>query len=626
MAVPALELRPRRAVALVDAAVRLCLSVSGVWTLGLVAGAAITAPVLGLMRAVRLREGLAAWALGVAIGWCVRAVLQGAMCQLLEDAVLTPEPPSSRAAIRKALRHAPALVITSGVLFALNLISLPLTLGLAVLFLSNGVVGYAVAMRGQGHPLGVYATATRLLGPARTQVAWVRLALWWWPLLVLCMHVCVAALLMAGEQLLAIDLAYAQRYVSISHGDWLVVLSCVAFTLLEPLRAAIAVLLLVDGRVRQEGLDLRAQVDQLPSRRTSRASGSDRPAATAAMVLLAVGLACFPPRAWAGGTPSAGSASAAASHQELAHRLERIAEQCEVDLPGGARTLQRIEHLPANEHTALARFVEDLENTADEYEDCDAAAARLESAIPVMLQEVDATPPLPDAAGRARQILSRPEFVTAPELPKEAAPAKDPNPAASWWRRLLEWLAKWLREQKRTPVKAPEGMGNGSTAAMVIGGVVVLAVVGVLGLLLLRIGNGERKAAPQLEPDDAGPNPATASSTLPDARSRTTEAWALDADALAARGQFREAVRSLYLALLSRLHREGAIDYDPAHSNWDYLRHFRGELALKPPLRELTLRFDHAFYGRAEVGLDGYQSFRTLCAPLLALAPEPRGA
>ena len=56
------------------------------------------------------------------------------------------------------------------------------------------------------------------------------------------------------------------------------------------------------------------------------------------------------------------------------------------------------------------------------------------------------------------------------------------------------------------------------------------------------------------------------------ALSRPPEGWADLADALAAKGEYREAMRNLYLALLSRLHRDGAIHYDPTLSNWDYLR------------------------------------------------------
>ena len=110
------------------------------------------------------------------------------------------------------------------------------------------------------------------------------------------------------------------------------------------------------------------------------------------------------------------------------------------------------------------------------------------------------------------------------------------------------------------------------------------------------------------------------------ALSRPPEGWAHLADALAAKGEYREAVRNLYLALLSRLHRDGAIHYDETLSNWDYLRAFRGRPEVKAPFRELTRRFDFAWYGNVPVGVDGYTEFRTLTAPLLAAPPVQEAA
>jgi hypothetical protein len=102
------------------------------------------------------------------------------------------------------------------------------------------------------------------------------------------------------------------------------------------------------------------------------------------------------------------------------------------------------------------------------------------------------------------------------------------------------------------------------------------------------------------------------------ALARPPEGWAHLADEFAAKGQYRDAVRSLYLALLSRLHREGAILYDSTLSNWDYLRQFKGRREWLPPFRELTRRFDFAWYGNLPVGADGYRDFRALTSPLLS--------
>lgn len=53
---------------------------------------------------------------------------------------------------------------------------------------------------------------------------------------------------------------------------------------------------------------------------------------------------------------------------------------------------------------------------------------------------------------------------------------------------------------------------------------------------------------------------------------------------------------------------------------------FGGRAEWKAPFRELTRRFDFAWYGNEPVGVDGYRAFRTLTEPLLAAPPRPEVA
>jgi hypothetical protein len=87
---------------------------------------------------------------------------------------------------------------------------------------------------------------------------------------------------------------------------------------------------------------------------------------------------------------------------------------------------------------------------------------------------------------------------------------------------------------------------------------------------------------------------------------------------MAARGDFRGALRAIYLAVLSALHRRGAIEYDPTRSNWDYVRAFRGGLEELPSFRDLTRRFDFAWYGRLGADAMGYDAAKELAGPLVA--------
>jgi hypothetical protein len=157
--------------------------------------------------------------------------------------------------------------------------------------------------------------------------------------------------------------------------------------------------------------------------------------------------------------------------------------------------------------------------------------------------------------------------------------------------------------------------------------VVVVAVAGLLAILVwLLIQGRDRKKISDAQADVTSMQEAALSADPMSALSRAPESWAGLADDLARAGRFREAIRHLYLASLSRLHRDGAIDYDPAKSNWDYFRAFKGPGTLLPPFRELTRRFDFAWYGNLEVSAGSWQTFRGLCEPILTREGEGMAA
>jgi hypothetical protein len=158
--------------------------------------------------------------------------------------------------------------------------------------------------------------------------------------------------------------------------------------------------------------------------------------------------------------------------------------------------------------------------------------------------------------------------------------------------------------------------------------VVVGVVLAALAYVLLK---GRSSAAKDHQLDETGTTQSPLSVDPKSALSKPAESWAGLADELAARGEFREAIRHLYLALLARLHRDGAIDYEPTLSNWEYLRTFKGHREHQSAFRELTRRFDFAWYGNqdleGQVSGKAWQHFRTLAKPLLQPAsPEVRSA
>lgn len=622
MAVSALELRPRGAVAILDAALRLCSRHTGVWALTLPGGALVTAAALQMVDAVTHRRSLALPTLWLTLAWLARGVFQGATCHYVQDVLLGQKEPSVLSSLRAAFQRMPSLLIAVGFLFAFNAITISFSLGLAFFLLSAHIVGYAATMQGKGSPLRLYGLCSKLLGPARSTAMGVRLMLGVQVLTFFNLHIAINVLFVLGRKLLAIDLTYAERFASLDNPPWLIFLAALTFTLFEPIKAAAATLLLVDGRVRQEGLDLLAAVQQLPAR------GKARSLPTAALVFLCV---LF------GGTAARAQESEQEpiSRSELRLRLESVAKACEYpdeDLKAG---LEAANALNQAEEIKLQRLLRTVEGLAQDGEDCDAANRTLRQGLTQVQETAILAKSEPDsrsASARAKAILSRPEFTDfTPPADDKAQPEQTvPPEPPGWWKRFTDWLGKQLKKlferDKDEPVRPPTFTGaSGAGAANVLVVLVIGLVLAVLVAVLLKaLGRRQQDESAQLEVRTLDAQ-ALAQDPM-SALSRPPEGWAHLADELAARGEYREAVRSLYLALLSRLHRDGAILYDSTLSNWDYLRQFKGRREWLSPFRELTRRFDFAWYGNLPVGADGYRDFRSLTEPLLTAPAEPEAA
>ncbi len=605
MAVDALELRPRNAVMLVDAAIRLCATSTGVWAITLPAGGAILAALFHLAEAVQRHRDLVGPAALFTAAWVFRAVSQGAACHYVDRQLLAKEDPSVRQSFLAALRRLPSLVSAAAFVAVLDAVLVLFTAGLGLLFAGAHQVAYAAAMRGQGHALGLYGTCSKLLGPARHSAPWVRLAGLAQLVLFANLHLATMEALSLGSSVMGLDVAFLARFTSLDNGVWFATVASVTFALFEPIRATTAALLLIDGRVRQEGLDLVAGVEQLPSRKRPRVPAI----AVTALVLLVSGAAFAEPSA-------------------ARERLQRVVEQCELEDRVPKRSLDDVDRLDAKEQSALSRFLIRVERDAFDAEDCESAEDDLKQGLEQIRAVVEGGEASAEQSrDDAASILKRPEFEAVPPAAEQEKPPDSPD-GPSWWDRFMEWLATWLknlfkdRQQREEPLE-PGGF-NGPMAganAVVIG---VLAVIVAVVLWLVLRGLARKKPdATQAESESLDSSPLTTDPMS--ALARPPEGWASLADELAAKGAFRDATRHLYLATLSRLHRDGAIDYDPTHSNWDYLVGFKGERDTKHRFKELTSRFDFAWYGHLEVTRSAYLDFRGLTEPLLVPAPPPGG-
>jgi hypothetical protein len=609
MAVDALELRPRTAVALFDAALRLSFSTTGVWAITLPSGAFLVAALFNLVEAITRNHELFNPVLIWTAAWCFRAVSQGAACHYVDQQILGTAPASVRASFVAAIKRAPSLVIGSAWVFTLNAILWLFTFGIGFFFIGAHAAAYATIMRGQGSVLGLYGTCSKLLGPTKHIAPWVRMCGLSQLLLALNLHITTWAFFTLLHGMFGFDVTFADRFASLDNPTWIAMVIVVTFALFEPVRAALGTLMLIDGRVRQEGLDLIAQVEQLPVRKRPRSTPLGGGAAAASAVIAVL---LFASPAWA--------------DSALAKRARQVSEECGMRVNLSPLTRQ----ISDEDQSSLARLLNRVERRVFEQDDCDGAEAELRQGLK-LYSELQKDQDGVDAQARVKEILSRPEFENVIEQEKgdgvEDAKAPDePGWFARLLKRFLEWLDELFKKDKNqgddAPLDAPTGSRDmaGANVVMIVALVVVAAA-----LIYILARSINRKKPDETALDESGglsqqPLEKDAMSAL----SKPPETWAGLADELAARGDFREAIRHLYLALLSRLHRDGVIDYDPTLSNWEYLFAFKGASTVKAGFKELTRRFDFAWYGNEGVDSGAWSIFRRTAEPMLA--PPAEGA
>ncbi|MGV3624977.1 MAG: DUF4129 domain-containing protein [Archangium sp.] len=593
MAVDALELKPRNSVALFDAAVRLSVTSAGLWAITLPSGAFLVGALFTMAEAIRRGTSLLLPVAMFTLAWMFRAITQGAACHYADQQVLGTTPPSVRASLRAALKRAPGLVTASAWLLIINTLLWTVTLGVGFLFVGAHTAAYAVVMRGEGSVLGLYGTSAKLLGPTRFVAPFVRLCGLSQLLLAVNLQVMTMLLLSLLRTLFGFDVTFIDRFASLDNMTWVATIAAITFSLFEPIRAASAALLLIDGRVRQEGLDLIAQVEQLPQR--SRPRG----------VLLTIALIAL-------------TASNAFAENALVRRAERISEDC--DMRVDLAPLRR--GWADEDQSSLARMLARIENRIEVEEDCVGAESDLRESLR-LYAELQAAPPTIDAQDTAKKILERPEFqVTPPQEEEKDVEADEPGWFAKLIREFLEWLFKREpKERENTPDVDVSAPSMGAANAVMIGAIVLVVVV----LLVILIRSMKLKDKSNAVVDETnGLSQQPLAHDAMSALSRPSETWAGLADELAAKGEYREAIRHLYLALLSRLHRDGVIDYDPTFSNWEYLFAFKGSSSSKTAFKELTRRFDFAWYGKLGVDALAWSMFRQITEPLLV--PSVEGA
>jgi hypothetical protein len=167
----------------------------------------------------------------------------------------------------------------------------------------------------------------------------------------------------------------------------------------------------------------------------------------------------------------------------------------------------------------------------------------------------------------------------------------------SWLDRIqndvLDWLARVL---------------TGVVGAGIGAWIVVLVVVGLVGLVLWRLAGGVTR--------DPGHGVAVSSG-----RTRPAADWRADAAAHERAGEWRQAVRARYRALVADLADRGLLQEVPGRTAGEYRAELGAALpAASPPFTGATELFEGAWYGRRPTAATDAAHFRELADRVLEAA------
>jgi hypothetical protein len=213
--------------------------------------------------------------------------------------------------------------------------------------------------------------------------------------------------------------------------------------------------------------------------------------------------------------------------------------------------------------------------------DLPAIAARLGAIIDALAQPPSRAPA--DARERLQRRLDQPPF-KQPDAP----------PTPSWLREFFDWLGRVLENAFRPLGRiSPSG---GRTVAWVIAIVGAVLLLGVLTYLLRGLRRGVVASA---HADDGDPE------------ANLTAKTALDqAGGLARGGDYRTAVRYLYISALLWLDERDILRYDRALTNREYLERVRDNPALRERMAPIVETFDRVWYGHLPIDAESFAAYQ----------------
>ena len=186
-----------------------------------------------------------------------------------------------------------------------------------------------------------------------------------------------------------------------------------------------------------------------------------------------------------------------------------------------------------------------------------------------------------------RTILARPEYGKKME-----------NPVAAYISKLRRRVLEFLQDLYERIMTAIFGAGRG--ASWIFRGLVILAVAGGVFVAVKMVMSFRRRKKPRRKRTVLGEE-IEAGTTAAD--------LANAARAAASAGDFRTAIRKLYVSLLFELADRGVIELESSATNHEYLARVSRFSKLVSPMTYLTDRFDYFWYGMFESSADDFSSY-----------------
>lgn len=289
--------------------------------------------------------------------------------------------------------------------------------------------------------------------------------------------------------------------------------------------------------------------------------------------------------------------------EEYVARLEKIQDRLAADpspqgLERAQRSLAAIRkvRLHSGEEIAVAPLFGAPGSELDVAE----ARARL-----VLAQEQLAAADTDDTAARLEAlaaVLARPEF----------------GAQTSWWDEFLRWLERLLRRLAPDAAPSASELGRVATGAEWVGWLIIgIGVVAVVWLLSYWLRGFLRSFAASAELAQDG-----ADSGAPASPAAARRLAVRDAE----RGDFRSAVRNLYLAALLTLEEHSLVVRDRSLTNREVLTRVPAVHPVRPALEPVVNTFDDVWYGVHEPDVATYERYSQAIDDLTSLAQEPERA